>query len=171
MSFFNSGIVNETVLHQAVIAQSVWLGAEWPGFDSHHGKDISPPPPPVCPDQLWSLQSFLSKLQAARARNHGLIPGRSTRLFSSPKCPAWLSGPPSLIFNGHQGPLSLGVKWQGHEVGHSLLCSAKVKEEELYCHSPCTFMVCAGVTLSLLGLKWWEPRWRICWDIPPLPPT
>jgi hypothetical protein len=32
----------------------------------------------------------------------GSIPSRSKRFFSSPQCPDWLWGPPSLISNGYQ---------------------------------------------------------------------
>jgi len=79
--------VTEDVLHQAVIAQYNYGLTDQdliPTMDR-----ISPlPSPPVCPNQLWNLQSFLSKLQAAQAINHGLIPVTSMRLLSSPKCPA-----------------------------------------------------------------------------------
>ena len=89
---------------------------------------ISCHPPPVCPEQLWNLQSFLSKLQAAQAFNHGLIPFMSIRpLFSKAS---------SLALRSIQPPLSLGLKWPEHEVDHSLPCSATVKNKELYCHSP-----------------------------------
>jgi hypothetical protein len=33
----------------------------------------------------------------------GLIPRRGKRFFSSPQCPDWLWGPPSLLYNGYQG--------------------------------------------------------------------
>jgi hypothetical protein len=33
----------------------------------------------------------------------GSYPGKDKRLFSSPKCPAQLWGPPSLLFNGYWG--------------------------------------------------------------------
>jgi hypothetical protein len=36
------------------------------------------------------------------------IPGISKRLFDSPKCPDWLWGLPSLLFNDHQGFFSSG---------------------------------------------------------------
>jgi hypothetical protein len=34
------------------------------------------------------------------------------------------------------GALSLGVKWLGHEADHSLPSNAKVKNVDLYIHSP-----------------------------------
>jgi hypothetical protein len=39
-----------------------------------------------------------------------------------------VSPPPSLVSNGCGGTLSLGLKWPGHEAGHSPPASAKVKE-------------------------------------------
>jgi len=74
--------MTEDVLHQAVITQYDYGLTDQdliPTMDR-----ISPPPHQF----VQNLQSFLSKLQAAQAINHGLIPVTSMRLLSSPKCPA-----------------------------------------------------------------------------------
>ena len=47
-----------------------------------------------------------------------LDPSRYMRFFSSLKCPDRLR-PPSLLFKGY-GDSSLGIKWPGHGVDHSL---------------------------------------------------
>jgi hypothetical protein len=51
--------------------------------------------------------------------------------FSSSKCPCWLWGPCSLLFNVYQGSFP-GVKWPGREVNHSPASSAKIKNEWSY---------------------------------------
>jgi hypothetical protein len=65
----------------------------------------------------------------------GSNPDMSKRFFSSPKCPDWLWGLPSLLFNEYWGSL-LGVKWPGCKVNHSPLSSAKVKNEWSYTSPP-----------------------------------
>jgi hypothetical protein len=42
---------------------------------------------------------------------------RDKRFFSSPKCPDWVWGPPSVIINGYHGFFH-GVKAAGREAGH-----------------------------------------------------
>jgi hypothetical protein len=60
--------------------------------------------------------------------DRGSIPGGCWEFFSSPPRPEWLWGPPSLLSNGYQGLLSLGVKRPGREADHSPPSSAEVKE-------------------------------------------
>jgi len=48
--------------------------------------------------------------------------------FSSPKCPDWLWGPASVLFNGYWGSFSW-VKWPGHDVGLSPPSRTKEKSE------------------------------------------
>jgi hypothetical protein len=66
------------------------------------------------------------------------IPGRGWEFSSSPPRPQRLWGPPSLLSNGYQGALSLGVKRPGREADYSPP-SAEVKEwVELYICYPNT---------------------------------
>jgi hypothetical protein len=58
----------------------------------------------------------------------GSIPGGGWEFFSSPPLPERLWGPLSLLSNGYQGSLSLGVKRPGREADHSPPSSAEVKE-------------------------------------------
>jgi len=51
--------------------------------------------------------------------------------FSSPKCPDWFWGPPSLLFNGYWGSF-LGVKWPGCKFDHS----PSVQIEWSYTYTP-----------------------------------
>jgi len=53
---------------------------------------------------------------------------RGKRIFSSPECPDWLWGPPSFLFIAYRGSL-LGVQWLGHEIYHSPVSGAEVKNE------------------------------------------
>jgi len=58
-------------------------------------------------------------------------------IFSSSLRPDRLWNPPSLLSNGYQGALSLGVKRQGHEADHSPPSSAEVHLcVALYLHPP-----------------------------------
>jgi hypothetical protein len=54
-------------------------------------------------------------------------PSRGWEFFSSPPRPNRLWSPSSLLSNGYQVALYLGVKWQGREADHSLPSSAEVK--------------------------------------------
>jgi hypothetical protein len=57
----------------------------------------------------------------------GSSPGGGWGIFSPPPCPERLWGPPSLLSNGYQGVLSLGVKRPGREADHSPPSSAEVR--------------------------------------------
>jgi hypothetical protein len=59
-----------------------------------------------------------------------------SRIFSSPRRPDPLWGPPSLLSNGHWGALSPGVKRPGPEVDHSSATSAEVKKTRIYTSIP-----------------------------------
>jgi hypothetical protein len=50
-----------------------------------------------------------------------------SRIFSSPRRPGRLWGPPNLLSNGYRGALSPGVKRPGREADHSPPASAEVK--------------------------------------------
>jgi len=53
----------------------------------------------------------------------------SRDFISLPLHPDWLwPDPPSLLSSGYQGTLSLGIKWLGHETGHSPPSSADVRD-------------------------------------------
>jgi hypothetical protein len=66
----------------------------------------------------------------------GSIPGRGWEFFSSPLCPDRFWGPPSLLSNGYQGALSLGVKRPGREADHSPPSSAEAKNAWTYTSTP-----------------------------------
>jgi hypothetical protein len=59
-----------------------------------------------------------------------------SRIFSSPRRPDWLWGPPSFLSNGYWGALSLGVKRQGCETDHSPATSAEFKKTWIYTSTP-----------------------------------
>jgi hypothetical protein len=59
-----------------------------------------------------------------------------SRIFSSPRSPDLLWGPPSLLSNGHRGALSPGVQRQGREADHSPPASAEVKKTWIYTSTP-----------------------------------
>jgi hypothetical protein len=74
-----------------------------------------------------------------KLRIYGAIPSLCWEYFSSPLCPEWLWGPPSILSNEYQEFFLWGVKLLGHEADHSAPSSAEVKElVELYLHSPNT---------------------------------
>jgi hypothetical protein len=77
-----------------------------------------------------------TRLRAGRLEFYGSISGGAWKFFSSPPRPERLWGSPSLISNGYQGALSLGVKRLGREADHSPPSSAEVKEwVEIHLHS------------------------------------
>jgi hypothetical protein len=62
-------------------------------------------------------------------------------IFSSPRRPDRLWGPPSLLYNGYRGALSLRVKRPGNEADHSPPPSAEIKKIWIYIStSPYAFM-------------------------------
>jgi hypothetical protein len=80
------------------------------------------------------------------------IPGKSKRIFSSPKHSDLLWGPPSLLFNGC-GAFIQVEKRPGRQVHHSPPSSVKFKNEWSYTSAPVsTFMASTGITLPLLTL-------------------
>jgi hypothetical protein len=58
-----------------------------------------------------------------------------SRIFSSPRLPDRLWGPPNLLSNEYQG-LSLGVKRPGREADHSPPASAEVNKMWIYTSTP-----------------------------------
>jgi hypothetical protein len=59
-----------------------------------------------------------------------------SRIFSSPRRPDRLWGPPNLLSNGYRGALSPGVKRPGRYADHSPPANAEVKKMLIYTFSP-----------------------------------
>jgi hypothetical protein len=70
-----------------------------------------------------------------------------SRIFSSPRRPDRLWGPPNLISNGYRGAISPGVKRQVREADHSLPASAEVKKMLIYTSTPIRLQ---GIVLNKL---------------------
>ena len=79
---------------------------------------------------VWSVQSP----DLNDCVNWGSISNRD-KIFSSPKCPDWLWGPPSLLFNGYLGFLTLGTVARVKS-NYSPPSSAKVKNEWSHSSNP-----------------------------------
>jgi len=77
---------------------------------------------------------------------------RGKRFFSSPKCPDWLWGPPSLLFNGHGGlfPQELS-RWDMRLTTHICLFP-RIRSGAILPHPIYVFIVCVGNTLLPLLL-------------------
>jgi hypothetical protein len=80
-----------------------------------------------------SLVSVVTRLLAGQS---GVESQQGQELFFSQNPPDWLLGSSSLLISGPKC-LCLGVKQPEHEVGHSLLSSAKVKNKWRYTSDPC----------------------------------
>jgi hypothetical protein len=57
-------------------------------------------------------------------------------IFSSPRCPYWFWGSPSLLYNGYRWTLSPGIKRPGREADYSPQTSAEVKNTWIYTSTP-----------------------------------
>jgi hypothetical protein len=55
------------------------------------------------------------------------LDGRGKKLFSSPQRPDQFWGPPSLLYSGHRGNISLGIMRSGRQADHSPTPNADVK--------------------------------------------
>lgn len=111
----------------------------------------------------------VTRLWVRQMTDRGSIRGRSNRLFSSPKGPEGLWGPPSLRSAGIEGlwgPPSLhsagiegfflDVKRPGREADYSLPSSTEVKNDWNYTFtSPHAFTTCT-TALPLFGHRKWS---------------
>jgi len=68
-----------------------------------------------------------------------------------PKQPDRISRPPSLPYDGYRRPL-LGLKRPGHEIGHSLPSSVKVKNEWSHISSTLICLPIVGMDFSFSSL-------------------
>jgi hypothetical protein len=75
---------------------------------------------------LLKIVSITTRLQTGQSRFRIAVAARD--FFSSPECPDWLWGPPSFLFSAYWGSF-LGVQWLGHEIYHSPVSGAEVKNE------------------------------------------
>jgi hypothetical protein len=76
--------------------------------------------------ESWSV--VVSIVTRLRNKRFGVRIPVETRLFSSPKLPDRLWGPPSFVFNDHRRSFQ-EVKRPGREANHSPPSSAEVKNE------------------------------------------
>lgn len=110
---------------------------------------------------LWHIIFYQTKCQEARQRGQcgdcsvcwmiqGSIPSMDKK-FVSLKCPDQLWLPPSLLFKGTTGSLSLRVKWLGHKVDLHLHLVPRLKMTEAIHVCDPTFLhdVYTDVTLTL----------------------
>jgi hypothetical protein len=82
-----------------------------------------------------SRHSSIGIARGYRLESLGSIPGRSKRIFSSPRCQDRLWDPTSLLFNGNQELFLVGMKWPGCEADYSRPSSVEVKDGGAYLHS------------------------------------
>jgi hypothetical protein len=69
-------------------------------------------------------------------RGFGVRVAVGARIFSFPRCPDRLWGPPNLLSNGYEILFPPGVKRPGREADHSPPASAEVKKMWVYTTTP-----------------------------------
>jgi len=113
---------------------------------------------------LDSVIDVVTRLWAGQLKNCDLIPSRNKIFSSFSELLYKVWGPPSLLFAGCQGFYPWGGgdgRWPGHEVDHSPMSSAEIKNEwqNTYAHSY-AFMMFKTTTLFLRnGMK---PCGHVC---------
>jgi hypothetical protein len=103
---------------------------------------------------LYSVDTIVSIATGYGLDNRGVgvwVPV-GPRIFSSPRHPDQLSGPPNLLSNGYQGCSPRGVKQQGREADHSPPTNAKVKKMWIYTSTPPYAFMVLGVQV-LVGSR------------------
>jgi len=98
----------------------------------------------------YNTISIVTRLWTGHPRNSSSIPGTCKRLFSSPKWPDQLSGPPSLLVNGYCRLFRQVGKQTGHEAASHLHSVPRLRM-----HSPYVSMAFPLITLPTMQL-WTE---------------
>jgi hypothetical protein len=80
-------------------------------------------------EELGQLSQYSAWLQTGWSGNQGLIPGRGKGFFFYLLCPDQFWDPSSLLSNRFWGPSPRGKARPGHDIDHSPLSSARVKNE------------------------------------------
>jgi hypothetical protein len=84
--------------------------------------------------QIWfkslragKLSHYSVWLWAGQLEDQGSIPGKGERNFPLASLQLW--GPPSLLYNGIEGPFPEAKAWPGHDADHAPSSSANVENE------------------------------------------
>ena len=85
-----------------------------------------------------------------------MSPGTVKRVFSFPKLPDRLWGPPSLLFSEYKGSFS-GLKRPGRKVDHSDPFDAETKNEWRYNSTPPACLNGVDRNLLFFVLNWRKP--------------
>lgn len=100
------------------------------------------------------IHSVILKIYLLRTRRSGFEFRQSEQVFSPPKRPAWLWGPPRLLCSKHRKSL-LGIKRPGRETNHSSHPSTEAKSEWGNISSPLrAFMAWSGTNVFLILLQY-----------------
>ena len=85
-----------------------------------------------------------------------MSPGTVKRVFSFPKLPDHLWGPPSLLFSEYKGSIP-GLKQPGRKVDHSDPFDAETKNEWRYNSTPPACLNGVDRNLLFFVLNWRKP--------------
>jgi hypothetical protein len=98
--------------------------------------DLCSEPSDSCPHAISLRLILISSSHLCSSVVQRWAMGRGQEFFSSPPCPDRLWVPPSLLFNGYQGAISLEVKRPRSENDHSPPYNAEVRHTWSYTSTP-----------------------------------